>query len=440
MSNEDEMMDDEDLEPEEKAKEPDKEAGPPKGKKAAPPKVKAEEPKEPGIFDELYDKFFGESWEMWVGAVLLSVMSIMLFLVISPWGSSGGLNNWGLNFYDRLGMAFPESAPNGVTDIIDYRYGILSLTMLFGAFGAALMSKEFAIRVAPKFELAKGLFGGILMGTGAVIGMGCTVGGFFSAWPALAAGGLIFALGLFIGVFMAVKYILWEMENKPALSTGKSRIFLASPAKGTSWQPFAGIVVLAIVASLALMYDDVAEKALIGFALIGLIIGVVLQRSRFCIVRALREHFLSGDSEPAEAIMAGILVGLMGFVIIKVMGIGSETSMVSGNFWLPALLGGIIFGIGMTIAGGCTVGATWRAGEGHVKLWLALVGIVFSMPIVGEYIKPGFMEALPSSVKQQVFLPDNYGYLGAICIVLLAVLLWYVFAKWNDRTGRFSAF
>jgi len=441
MSKDEEMMDDDIEEPEEKAeRKAVKGAGTPTGKKVvAPPKPK-EEPKEPGIFDELYDKFFGKSWEMWIGAVILAVMSIMLFMVISPWGSSGGLNNWGQNFYDRLGMDFSESAPNGVTDIIDYRYGILSLTMLFGAFGAALMSKEFAIRVAPKFELAKGLIGGIFMGTGAVIGMGCTVGGFFSAWPALAAGGLIFALGLFIGVFMAVKYILWEMENKPGLSSGRSKIFLASPAKGTSWQPFAGLVVLAITASLALMYDDVAEKALIGFALIGLIIGVVLQRSRFCIVRALREHFLSGDSEPAEAIMAGILVGLMGFVIIKVMGIGSETSMVSENFWLPALLGGIIFGVGMTIAGGCTVGATWRAGEGHVKLWLALVGIVFSMPIVGEHIKPGFMEALPSSVKQGLFLPDTYGYLGAVCIILLAVLIWYVFAKWNERTGRFSAF
>lgn len=395
---------------------------------------------EKGIFDELYDTFFGKSWEMWIGCIILSVLSISLFMIASPWGSSGGLNNWGQNFYDILGLDLSESAPNGVTDIIDQRYGMLSITMIIGALGSALMGKEFAIRVAPKGELVKGLIGGIFMGIGAVLGMGCTVGGFYTGWPALSGGALVFALGLFVGVFMAVKYILWEMDAFPGISSGKSMIYLASPAKGTSWQPLAGVVVLVIGALLALLYDGGTEKALIGFVLIGLMIGVVLQRSRFCIVRTIRETFLSGDSEPTVAIIAGILVGMLGFTVIKIMEIGSETSGVSPNFWVPSLVGGIIFGIGMTIAGGCTVGATWRAGEGHVKLWLALVGIVFTMPLAGEYIKPGFLDMLPSSMNQSVFLPDTYGYVGAVCIMLLVLLLWYVFAKWNERTGKFAAF
>ncbi len=399
----------------------------------------ADTEEEKGIFDELYDTFFGKSWEMWIGAVLLSILSICLFLIASPWGSSGGLNNWGQNFYDILGLDLSESAPNGVTDTVDHNYGMLSLTMIIGAFGSALLAKEFAIRIAPKGELAKGLIGGIFMGIGAVIGMGCTVGGFFSAWPALSAGGLVFALGLFIGVYLAVQYLLWEMENHPGISSGDSKTLCASPTKGMSWQPIAGVIVLAMGASLAFLYDDGTEKALIGFVLIGLIIGVVLQRSRFCIVRAIRETFISGDSEPAVGIMAGILVGLLGFTVIKVMEIRSETAMVSSNFWVPALVGGIIFGIGMTVAGGCTVGATWRAGEGHVKLWLALVGIVFSMPLTAEYIKPGFMDMLPDSMNQKVFLPDTYGYVGAVCIMILILLLWYVFAKWNERTGKLAA-
>jgi len=394
---------------------------------------------EKGIFDELYDTFFGRSWDMWIGCIILSVLSICLFMIASPWGSSGGLNNLGQNFYNGLGLDLSESAPNGVTDVVDQRYGMLSITMIIGALGSALMAKEFAIRVAPKGELVKGLIGGIFMGIGAVLGMGCTVGGFYTGWPALSGGALVFALGLFIGVFMAVKYILWEMEAFPGISSGKSMTYLASPTTHTSWQPLAGVIVLAIGAMLALLYDDGTEKALIGFVLIGLIIGVVLQRSRFCIVRTLRETFLSGDSEPTVAIIAGILVGMLGFTVIKIMEIGSEISGVSPNFWVPSLVGGIVFGIGMTIAGGCTVGATWRAGEGHVKLWLALVGIVFSMPLTAEYIKPGFIDMLPDNMNQAVFLPDTYGYVGAVCIMLLVLLLWYVFAKWNERTGKLAA-
>ena len=121
------------------------------------------------------------------------------------------------------------------------------------------------------------------------------------------------------------------------------------------------------------------------------------------------------------------------------MGIGSESAMVASNFWMPAIIGGVIFGFGMTIAGGCTVGSSWRAGEGHVKLWLALVGIIIAGPLTAEYIKPAFLNILPDSMKKAVFLPDYFSYLGAIIIMLLILLIWYIFVKWNEKTGKFAA-
>ena len=200
---------------------------------------------------------------------------------------------------------------------------------------------------------------------------------------------------------------------------------------------------MAIGAAFVLLYNAAveAEMILIGFVLIGLMIGVVLQRSRFCIVRTLRETFLTGDSEPTTGLIAGILVGMFGFVIIKLMGVhvGGEMAMVQGNFWVPGIVGGIIFGLGMTIAGGCTVGSTWRAGEGHVKLWLSLIGLIIFLPLTAEYIQPAFLGMLPASMKQQFFLPDTFGYAGSICLMLLILLLWYVFVKWNEKTGRLTA-
>jgi len=243
-------------------------------------------------------------------------------------------------------------------------------------------------------------------------------------------------LGLVIGVFVAVKYLLWEMENHPKMSTGKSGIFLQAKTKGISLQPLAGFIVVIIGTAIAL---NLTDQVLIGFTLIGLFIGIILQRSRWCIVRALREPFLTGDSEPAVAIIAGLVIGLLGFTIIKIMGIGSEMTMVGSNFWMPAIIGGIIFGFGMTVAGGCTVGSTWRAGEGHVKLWLSLIGIIIAAPLTAEYIKPAFLNALSPGMKQQIFLPNHFTYLGSIIIMLLILLLWYIFAKWNERTGKLSA-
>jgi len=391
---------------------------------------------EKGIFRELYDTLFEHSWAMWIGSILLATLSICLFMISSPWGSSGGLLNWGQNLFSGIDLSLEKSAPAGVTALFEYKYALLSITMLIGALGSALLGKEFAIRVAPVGELSKGLFGGILMGIGCIFGMGCTIGNFFSGWAALSGGALIFVVGLVIGVFFAVKYLLWEMENHPKMSTGKSGTFLQAKTKGTSLQPLAGIVVVIIGASIAL---SLTGQVLIGFGLIGLFIGVILQRSRWCIVRSLREPFMTGDAEPAVAIIAGLLVGLLGFTVIKIMGIGGEMTMVGSNFWMPAIIGGLIFGFGMTIAGGCTVGSTWRAGEGHVKLWLALIGIIIAAPLTAEYIQPAFMNMLPASMKQQMFLPDYFTYLGAVVIMLLILLIWFLFAKWNERTGKLSA-
>ena len=389
---------------------------------------------EPGIFRELYDTFFAKSWHMWVGSIILAMLSICLFLIASPWGSSGGILNWGQNLFSGLGL--PLENTGAIAVILESKYAVLSLLVIFGALASALLGKEFAIRVAPGGELFKGLLGGLLMGIGCIIGFGCTIGNFFSGWAALSGGAIIFVIGLVIGVFFAVKYLLWEMEKHPKMSSGKSSTLLQAKTKGPSLQPLAGIIIVIIGLVFAYTFNDVT---LFAFALIGLFIGMVLQRSRWCIVRALREPFMTGDAEPAVAIIAGLIIGLIGFTVIKIMGIGGELTMVAANFWMPAIVGGIIFGFGMTIAGGCTVGSSWRAGEGHVKLWFSLIGIIIAAPLTLEYIRPAFLSILPTWMKQQIFLPDYFTYLGAFIIMILILLIWYIFVKWNERTGRFSA-
>lgn len=391
---------------------------------------------EKGIFRELFDTFFSHSWQMWIGSIVLAVLSIFLFMISSPWGSSGGLLNLGQNFLSGLGLSLEGSAPNGVTFFLEYKYALLSIAVIIGALGSALLGKEFAIRIAPGGELVKGLFGGILMGLGCIIGMGCTIGNFFSGWAALSAGAIIFVLGLIIGVFFAVRYLLWEMEKHPKMSSGKSSTFLQAKTKNMSLQPLAGLIIVIIGIIIAFTFSDII---LFGFALIGIFIGIVLQRSRWCIVRALREPFMTGDAEPAVAIIAGLIIGIFGFTVIKIMGIGSETAMVASNFWMPAIIGGVIFGFGMTIAGGCTIGSSWRAGEGHVKLWLALIGIIVVAPLTAEYIQPAFLNMLPAWTKQQIFLPNYFTYFGAVVIMFLILLIWYIFVKWNERTGKLSA-
>jgi len=397
---------------------------------------------EKSILQELWDNMFAKSWPMWVGGILLAVGNICLFIVLKPWGASGGILNWGQNIFNSLGIISFGSEESPLPGTGAHPYSVLCFLMLLGSFAAALMSKEFALRFAPAGEIIKGLIGGLLMGVGAIIGKSCTIGGFFSGFPALSLGAVIFTIGLAIGVWFALRYLLWEMEKFPNISMGKTATFCSAGTKGKSIQPWLGVILLIVAVVIAANYSGGGNKVLASYVLISLFFGFVCQRSRFCLVRALREPFMTGESAPAIGVMAGILVGMFGFAVIKYMNVGTPTEMiwVWPHFWLPAIIGGVIFGLGMTVAGGCTVGSIWRAGEGHIKLWASIIGMVIAMPITAKFIAPPFYEALPASMKSQAYLPQMVGsYPGAVAIFLVIILLWYVFVKWNERTGRFSA-
>jgi len=183
------------------------------------------------------------------------------------------------------------------------------------------------------------------------------------------------------------------------------------------------------------------------FIISGLLMGLICQRSRFCIVKAFRDPFMTGESDGSVGVMAGLVITLIGFTAIKFFGIGAgetlrarEMSWVFDQFWLRGLIGGFIFGLGMTVAGGCAVGTLWRVGEGQVKLWMAALGFLIVSPLSKLYIVPAIVDLMPYTMKFKNYLPDYIGYAGAFLLVLAIILIWYVFVKWNERTGRFSAF
>ena len=400
-----------------------------------------------GVLRELFDKLFGKSWPMWIGGILLALLNILLFVIKYPWGSSSGYTNIGQNLYQILGI----SSLGTKTPITLHSVAILNLFIIVGSFISSLFSREFSIKVAPVGELVKGFLGGALMGIGATVGGSCTTGGFFTGISALSAGALALGLGFTLGTFAALRYLLWEMEALPNISMGKSCTLLSGSGKKTGWQRWLGWILIAVILYIFSTYTSSGDSIMkvIGWhVFLGLLLGIILQRSRFCIVRAFREPFMTGESSAPVAVIISLLVGVTGFTIIKYFGVGNSSELavraiemkaVYANFWLRGILGGFVFGLGMTIAGGCAVGTLWRAGEGHVKLWMAALGIVIMTPISRLFIVPFVRSILPQSMQKMIFLPDILGYTGAVVLILLFLLLWYLFVKWNEKTGKFSA-
>ncbi|MBU0488655.1 MAG: YeeE/YedE family protein [Bacteroidetes bacterium] len=403
----------------------------------------AEPTKESGVLVQLFRTFFGKHWPVWVGGIVLGTLNILLFAIKSPWGASGGINNWGENVFSSVGLINIES----VAPVNENLYGMLCLLIVVGSFIGALFSKEFAFRIPPRGELIKGFIGGGIMAIGATVGIGCTIGAFFSGVPALSGGALVFTIGLFIGVIIALRYLLWEMDKFPKWSSGKSYNLLAAKPNKGGWQIVLGWIFLIGVIILAYSYVG-SNLTMTWFIIIGGLMGMISQRSRFCIVKAFRDPFMSGESHGAVGVMAGLLVGLVGFTAIKLFGIGAEDASIRAremtwvfpHFWAKAGIGGLIFGIGMTIAGGCAVGTLWRVGEGQVKLWMSAIGFLLISPISKIFIVPSVDNMLPHSMKYKNFLPDYIGYDGAVALVIAIIIIWYWFVKWNEKTGKFSAF
>jgi uncharacterized membrane protein YedE/YeeE len=385
----------------------------------------------PRAFTPQYAALFGRPWVVWGSAVLMATLNVFLFAFDRPWTASDGLRNWGDWALTGIGIVRrPDLLPPWL-----YSGSLLNFGVILGGTIAALLSREFAIRVPPGAELAKGAAGGLLMGVGAVLAFGCNIGGFFSATSALSLSGLGMMLGLGAGAFVGLRYLLWEVAHRPSWSRGGGRIYLQARDQGAARQPWAGVVVLAMVLVALVVYARTGYGPQGIFLLFGLAFGVVFQRSRFCLVRAFREPFLTGDAEHTRAAALALVVSMLGFAILKFTDLKDQSEWVFAAAGVGSLVGGLAFGVGMTIAGGCGAGSLWRAGEGQVKLWVAVAFFALGVSLVRLVAaQSGLLQKLGAAV----FLPSALGWGGAILAIVAIMLAWAMVASWNEQTGRLS--
>ncbi len=381
---------------------------------------------------EQYAVLFGRPWSIWGSAVLVATVNVFLFAFDRPWTASDGMRNWGDWVLTGLGIV---RRPDLLVPWL-YSGSLLNGGVLLGGLVAALLSSEFAIRLPPRGELAKGAIGGLLMGVGAVLAFGCNIGGFFSATSALSLAGLAMMLGLGAGAVLGLRYLVWETEHRPRWSSGAGRVYLAPSDARASRQPWLGALLLVLLLATPAVYSRAGYVAQGVFLLFGVAFGVIFQRSRFCLVRAFREPFMTGDAEHTRAAALALVISTLGFAILKFTDLKDKSEWVFPAAGAGALAGGLAFGVGMTLAGGCGAGSIWRAGEGQVKLWAAIACFALGVSLTRlAAAQAGLLQQLGAAV----FLPSAIGWGGAIGLVVLVMAAWALGATWNEETRRFSA-
>ena len=185
------------------------------------------------------------------------------------------------------------------------------------------------------------------------------------------------------------------------------------------------------------MVDEALQFRLaVGALMIGVLFGVVAQRSRFCMVAALSNWSLMRDYRQAHAYLVAIAVALLGTQALELqfgVAIADSGFRVGTLDWVAALTGGLIFGVGAMLAGGCAGRTLVRSAEGNLGSLIALVGFaIAAMATLFGVLQPLRawirQSALPlasgdASVAAILEIPAWWIVAGVLVVVALLVLL-----------------
>ncbi len=156
---------------------------------------------------------------------------------------------------------------------------------------------------------------------------------------------------------------------------------------------------------------------------LGLLLGALVQRTDFCTMGAISDWVLMGDSGRLRAWLLAIGVAILGSQALHIAGLidlGGAIYSTANFGWAGALIGGALFGFGMTLAGGCGSRSLARLGAGNLKSLVALLvlGVFAYMTLRGLFApaRLGLEAALNLDLKAAGAagqgLPDLLGLLG----------------------------
>lgn len=220
-------------------------------------------------------------------------------------------------------------------------------------------------------------------------------------------------------------------RNSPGVARTSAQPSAAMPTPSSH----VALGLVAVAAAFVILVGTASNDRLLAvFWLFGLAFGFVLQRSRFCFASAFRDLFLLGDARVMKGIIAGLAVATAGFTVLMARLVPeiSFGGLPPGATVLPlglhTLLGGVLFGVGMVLAGGCTSGSLYRAGEGYIGSMVALLGIMLGLEISSHTWNWWWQVHIGQAPL--VWFPAHLGYLGATLITFAGLLALFVLVSW----------
>ncbi|MGE3148880.1 MAG: YeeE/YedE family protein [Pseudorhodoplanes sp.] len=147
-------------------------------------------------------------WPAWVGGLLVGALGAASYLRVAPLGVTAEIGGRARDLANGLGWlpARLEGLDTLRGCVTLVRDAVLSLNgafvgaLVLASFAAALAAGQFTPSRPTAGQVARGLSGGVLLGWGALTGLGCTVGTLLSGVMAGALSGWVFGAAVFAGI------------------------------------------------------------------------------------------------------------------------------------------------------------------------------------------------------------------------------------------------
>lgn len=166
--------------------------------------------------------------------------------------------------------------------------------------------------------------------------------------------------------------------------------------------------------------------------MIGISLGLLLERGRFCFFCIYREGIEEKNTTPFLSILVAIASGSVGYAIIFGQFL-PDTSTDSlppaahiGPVSWPLVVAALAFGIGMSLSGACISGHLYRIGQGYLRAIPALIGVLVGFVIAFLTWNWLYLRAIADAPT--IWLPHTFGYAGSILVTFLALVAIAIFA------------
>lgn len=227
------------------------------------------------------------------------------------------------------------------------------------------------------------------------------------------------------------------------MSTASHADLPSAPQSPAAWQPWAAaalIVLLGVFASQTQTWN--AGRTLVFALTIGIALGVVLQRTRFCFYCHARDWLQRDDPRGILAIALALAVGLVGMTVVQSSWVANPQAgqlppeMHIGPVSWVLVLAGLAFGAGMAVSGSCISAHWYRLAEGSAVSPFALLGTGLGFAIGFHTWNPLYSVAVADAPV--VWLPQHLGYGGALAVQLGGLGLWAAWI-WQRHIKRNAA-